>query len=106
MIDHVNSRGKIEGLVFGWGFDLVSNENITAEAIEQAEGLGSIMLMNIMRKLNDSSYKVNPSIWVVLSGSQSVAGSLEMVNLNQEGLRGIARVIVNEFPNYSTTLLT
>ena len=33
VIDHVHSRGKIEGLVFGWGFDLVSNENITAEAI-------------------------------------------------------------------------
>ena len=33
VIDHVNSRGKLEGLVFGRGLDLVSNENITAEAI-------------------------------------------------------------------------
>jgi len=105
VIDLVNARGNLEGIVFGWGLDLVSNENLTANAIEEAEELGSIMLMNIMRKLNNSSYKVNPSIWVVLSGSQSVAGSPEMVNLGQEGLRGVARVIVNEFPNYPTTVV-
>jgi len=105
VIDHVNSSGKLEGIVFGWGIDLVSNEDLTAESIEQAEGLGSIMMMNIMRKLNTTSFKVNPSIWVVLSGSQTVAGSPEFLNLGQEGLRGVARVIVNEFPNYATTVV-
>ncbi|NRA11946.1 MAG: SDR family NAD(P)-dependent oxidoreductase, partial [Crocinitomicaceae bacterium] len=105
VIDHVNARGNFEGLVFAWGLDLVSNENLTAETIEQAEGLGSIMMMNIMRKLNVSSYKENPSIWVLSSGAQTINGSPEILNLGQEGLRGVSRVIVNEFPNYSTTMI-
>tara|TARA_B110000046_G_scaffold97505_1_gene105202 strand:+ start:4 stop:6222 length:6219 start_codon:yes stop_codon:yes gene_type:complete len=105
VIDHVNARGSLEGVVFGWGLDLVSNENLTANSIEEAEELGSIMLMNIMRKLNESSYKINPSLWVLSSGAQCVGGSPELINLGQEGLRGVARVIVNEFPNYPTTMI-
>ncbi len=105
VIDHVNARGSLEGVVFGWGLDLVSNENLTADSIEEAEELGSIMLMNIMRKLNECSYKINPSIWVLSSGAQCVGGSPELINLGQEGLRGVARVIVNEFPNYPATMI-
>ena len=63
------------------------------------------MMMNIMKKLNDTQYKNNPAIWVLLSGSQTVAGSPELLNLSQEGLRGVSRCIVNEFPNYITTVV-
>jgi len=105
VIDHVNARGNFEGLIFGWGLDLVSNENLTSESISEAEELGSIMMMNIMRKLNDSAYKENPKQWILSSGAQSIAGSPELLNLGQEGLRGVSRVIVNEFPNYITTMV-
>ena len=92
-------------MIFGWGIDLVSNNDLNPDTIMEAEGLGSIMLMNIMRKLNDSSYRKNPKQWVLFSGAQSVGGSLEEINLGQEGLRGVSRVVVNEFPNYITTMV-
>ena len=105
VIDHVNARGKFEGLIFGWGLDLVSNEDLNPESIAEAEELGSIMMMNIMRKLNVSSYRENPKQWILSSGAQCVGGSPEIINLGQEGLRGVSRVVVNEFPNYNTTMV-
>ena len=105
VFDHVNKRGQFEGLIFGWGIDLVSNNDLNPETIMAAEGLGSIMLMNIMRKLNDSSYRKNPKQWILFSGAQSVGGTPEDINLGQEGLRGVSRVVVNEFPNYITTMV-
>ncbi len=105
VIDYVNGRGNFEGLIYGWGLDLVSNDQLTAETIEHAEELGSIMLMNIMRKLNESTYERNPKQWILSSGAQTVGGSPEVINLSQEGLRGVSRVVVNEFPNYITTMV-
>ncbi|MCP4122254.1 MAG: SDR family NAD(P)-dependent oxidoreductase [Bacteroidetes bacterium] len=105
VIEHVNRRGQFEGLVFGWGLDIVSNDDLNPDTIVEAEELGSIMLMNIIRKLNKSSYKENPKQWILSSGAQSVGGTPEVLNLGQEGLRGVSRVVVNEFPNYITTMV-
>jgi acyl transferase domain-containing protein/NADPH:quinone reductase-like Zn-dependent oxidoreductase/surfactin synthase thioesterase subunit/NAD(P)-dependent dehydrogenase (short-subunit alcohol dehydrogenase family)/phospholipid N-methyltransferase/aryl carrier-like protein len=105
VLDYANKQDNFEGIIYAWGIDLIENAKLTAETIEQGESLGTIMMLNIMKKLNDSQYKKNPSIWVLFSGSQSVAGKPELINLSQEGLRGVSRCIVNEFPNYITTLV-
>jgi acyl transferase domain-containing protein/NADPH:quinone reductase-like Zn-dependent oxidoreductase/surfactin synthase thioesterase subunit/ubiquinone/menaquinone biosynthesis C-methylase UbiE len=105
VIDIVNARDKFEGLIFAWGLDLVANEDLTGDSISHAEELGSIMLMNSMRKLNLSTYRNNPRQWILSSGAQRVAGSPELINLGQEGLRGVSRVVVNEFPNFDTTMV-
>ena len=105
VLDYANKQDNFEGMIYAWGLDLLDNGNLSAASIENGEELGTIMLMNIMRKLNNTQYKKNPGIWVLLSGSQSVAGAPELINLSQEGLRGVSRCIVNEFPNYITTLV-
>ncbi|MFB6258520.1 MAG: SDR family NAD(P)-dependent oxidoreductase, partial [Flavobacteriales bacterium] len=71
----------------------------------EAEDGSSVMLMNIMRNLNEMTFEKNPSLWVLFSGAQTVNGTPELPNLKQEGERGVARVILNEFPNYPTTLV-
>ncbi len=105
VLDFVNKQGNFEGIIYAWGLDLLDTNGLSAETIEQGESQGTIMIMNIMRKLNETQYKKNPDIWVLFSGSQTVAGSPELINLSQEGLRGVSRCIVNEFPNYITTLV-
>jgi len=105
VLDYVSANDKFEGLIFAWGLDLPTNDNLTAKTIAHGEEAGSIAIMNIMRKLNDTQYKENPKIWILSSGAQVVGGTPEMVNLGQGGLRGVSRVIVNEFPNYATTMI-
>ena len=105
VLDFANKQDNFEGIIYAWGLDLPDNSVLSAETIEEGESQGTIMIMNIMRKLNKTQYKNNPSIWVLFSGSQTVAGSPEFINLGQEGLRGVSRCIVNEFPNYVTTLV-
>jgi acyl transferase domain-containing protein/NADPH:quinone reductase-like Zn-dependent oxidoreductase/surfactin synthase thioesterase subunit/NAD(P)-dependent dehydrogenase (short-subunit alcohol dehydrogenase family)/SAM-dependent methyltransferase/aryl carrier-like protein len=104
VIEYATKQDNFEGIIYSWGLDLC-DKKLSAESIEQGESQGSITMMNIMKKLNNSSYKKNPTIWVLLSGSQSIAGSPKLLNLSQEGLRGVSRCIVNEFPNYTTTLV-
>ncbi|HHE40644.1 MAG TPA: hypothetical protein ENL10_03995, partial [Candidatus Cloacimonetes bacterium] len=105
VLDFINRRGNFEGIIYAWGLDLLDRGLLSVETIEQGESQGTIMIMNIMKKLNETQYKKNPGIWVLLSGSQTVAGSPELINLSQEGLRGVSRCIVNEFPNYITTVV-
>ncbi|MBI3136505.1 MAG: SDR family NAD(P)-dependent oxidoreductase [Bacteroidetes bacterium] len=105
VIDFISARNKFEGIIFAWGLDCISNDKITAESLVTAEEQGSIMLMNVMRKLNLSTYSVNPKLWLLSSGAQTVGGTPQLINLAQEGLRGVSRVVVNEFPNYSSTMV-
>ncbi len=105
VLDFVNTQGQFEGIIYAWGLDLPGNAHLSVETIEHGESRASIMMMNIMRKLNETQYKKNPNLWVLFSGSQQVAGLPELINLGQEGLRGVSRCIVNEFPNYLTTLV-
>ncbi len=105
VLDHANGQGNFEGIIYAWGLDLLDNKGLSVKSITSGESQGSIMMMNIMRKLNNTQYKNNPDIWVLLSGSQTVGGSPEFINLSQEGLRGVSRCIVNEFPNYKTTIV-
>ncbi|MDA3892626.1 MAG: SDR family NAD(P)-dependent oxidoreductase [Salinivirgaceae bacterium] len=105
VLDFANKQENFEGIIYAWGLDLLDDAKLSAESIEQGESQGTITMLNIMKKLNDTSFKKNPSIWVLLSGSQTVAGSPELLNLSQEGLRGVSRCIVNEFPNYITSLV-
>ncbi|MFQ5335817.1 MAG: zinc-binding dehydrogenase, partial [Flavobacteriales bacterium] len=104
-IEQASDQGDFEGIIFCWAMDLPANEALSAAAIEEAEAKGSITLMNIMKKLNSSHYEENPKIWVLFSGAQSVAGTPAQPALAQEGLRGVAKVCLNEFPNYLTTLV-
>lgn len=105
VIDVLNAKNNFQGIVFAWGLDLVGNDGLNSATIVQSEDNGSMTLMNIMRKLNETQYKENPTIWNLFSGTQTVGGSPELVNLSQMGLRGVSRVCLNEFSNYRTTLV-
>ncbi|MBK7130305.1 MAG: SDR family NAD(P)-dependent oxidoreductase [Crocinitomicaceae bacterium] len=105
VVDAACANNNLEGIIFAWGLDSVSNNQLNAQTIVAAEDNSSVMLMNIMRKLNATNFSSNPRIWTLFNGSQTVAGSPQVLNLSQEGLRGVARVIVNEFPNYQSSLV-
>ena len=105
VIDMVADKGAFEGIVFLWGLDSVSNEQLTAESIVHAEDKSSLEMMNIMRRLNETNYEKNPEIWMITSGAQSVDQSPETVQLSQAGLRGVNRVIINEFPVFNSTMV-
>ncbi|NQY11876.1 MAG: acyltransferase domain-containing protein [Flavobacteriales bacterium] len=105
MIELITRKEDFEGVVFAWGLDAIANSKLNAETIAESEESTSIMMMNIMRKLSTMTYKNNPSIWTLLSGTQSINNSPELVNLSQQGLRGVGRVIVNEFPLFKSTLV-
>ena len=105
VIDHVTERGNFEGIIFGWGLDLCSNDELNEQSIIHAEERGSMMQMNIMRKLNDSHFTKNPTHWILSSGAQFIDGTPELINMSQAGLRGVSRVVVNEFPNFRTTMV-
>lgn len=105
VIDHVLGRGQFQGVIFGWALDAVENSKLNPETIVASEDASSIMMMNIMRKLNTVTLPENPRIWMLFAGSQSIAGNPETLNLGQEGCRGVSRCIVNEFPIYKSTLV-
>ncbi|MDX2432932.1 MAG: SDR family NAD(P)-dependent oxidoreductase, partial [Bacteroides sp.] len=105
IIDLVAARQKFQGIIFLWGIDSVSNEQLSIPNILEAEDRSSRTMMNVMKKLNDTNYEENPEIWMITSGAQSVGGLPETVLLSQSGLRGVNRVIVNEFPVFNSTML-
>jgi len=105
VIDSMAKNDKFKGIIYAWGLDSVENEELNVENIIAAEEQSSVMLMNIMRKLNDSNYDQNPDIWLLSSGAQTVSATPKTVNLAQEGLRGVSRVVVNEFPIFKTSMV-
>ncbi len=105
LIDSISEKGTFQGIIYGWGLDSVSNDQINEESLLQAEERSSIMLMNIMRKLNKTNYDKKPAIWILSSGAQNVGGTPKTINLSQTGLRGVSRVVVNEFPLFHTSLV-
>ena len=105
VLDSISKNGKFQGLVFAWGLDSVSNDLLSEATIISSEEQSSIMLMNIMRKLNTTNYQEKPGIWLLSSGAQSIGGIPVAVNLSQEGLRGVSRVVVNEFPLFKSRMV-
>lgn len=105
LIDLIANKGKFQGIIFAWGLDSVSNDQLNVENIIKSEEHSSIMLMNVMRKLNTTHFKETPDLWLLSSGAQTVGGTPKTLNLSQEGLRGVSRVIVNEFPIYKSTMV-
>ncbi len=105
VLDVLNAGNNLQGIIYAWGLDLVSNDQLNPQAIVDSEDHGSMTLMNLMRKLNETQYQNNPTIWNLFAGTQTIGGSPELVNMSQMGLRGVARVCLNEFPNYRTTLV-
>lgn len=105
VLDEVKGRGKFQAILNTLAFDLPSNDELNEKTIVEAEDHGSMVIMNLMRWLNQANFDKNPSIWNVFKGSQTVGGTPELVNMAQMGLRGVARVALNEFPNYRTVLV-
>ncbi len=105
VIDYMSGKKNFDGILFCWGFDLPGNDQLSFETIERAESLASATLMNIMKKLNKCNFESNPRIWVLFNGAQSVGDSPKQVDLSSQGLRGVAKVALNEFPNYNLTLV-
>ncbi len=105
VLAHITDKGRFQGIIYAWGLDAIGNDQLNAENIIKSEEQASIMLMNIMRKLNNTSYKENPDIWLLSSGAQTVGGTPETINLAQEGLRGVSRVVINEFPIFNSTMV-
>ncbi len=105
LIDQVADRGMFQGIIFLWGLDSVPNEQLDTGTILQAEGHSSQTMMNVMKKLNTSNFEKNPEVWMITSGAQSVDNIPETVRLSQSGLRGVNRVILNEFPLFNSTMV-
>ncbi len=105
LIDMMTKQGAFQGIIFLWGLDSGPNDQLSIENIILAEDRSSQTMMNVMKKLNASSFETNPEIWMITSGAQSVGGSPETVQLSQAGLRGVNRVIINEFPLFSSTMV-
>ena len=105
IIDLITKKGAFQGIIFLWGLDSVPNEQLNIDNIIQAEAHSSLTMMNVMKKLNDSNFDKNPEIWMITSGAQSIGGTPETVQLSQAGLRGVNRVIINEFPVFNSTMV-
>ena len=104
-IDLVAKKGNFQGIIFLWGLDSVPNEQLDVDQIIGAEENSSVAMMNIMKYLNSTNYEKNPEIWMATSGAQSVEGIPETIQLSQAGLRGVNRVVLNEFPVFSSTMV-
>jgi acyl transferase domain-containing protein/NADPH:quinone reductase-like Zn-dependent oxidoreductase/surfactin synthase thioesterase subunit/NADP-dependent 3-hydroxy acid dehydrogenase YdfG len=105
LIDLVSEKENFQGIIYCWGLDNPDNDHITEGTLIRSEDQASIMLMNIMRKLNQTNYTNKPSIWILSEGVQVVGGSPKTLNLSQTGLRGVGRVVINEFPLFRTSLV-
>ncbi len=105
LIDLVAEKGVFQGIIFLWGLDSVANEQLNVDNIIQSEDNSSLAMMNVMKHLNTTNYQKNPEIWMVTGGAQSVGGTPETIQLSQAGLRGVNRVIINEFPVYNSTMV-
>jgi NADPH:quinone reductase-like Zn-dependent oxidoreductase/surfactin synthase thioesterase subunit/NADP-dependent 3-hydroxy acid dehydrogenase YdfG/aryl carrier-like protein len=105
LIDRMIQKENFQGIIFLWGLDSVPNEQLNTPTIIQAEDHSSRTLLNVMKVLNDRNFEKNPEIWMITSGAQSVGGLPETVQLSQAGLRGVNRVIINEFPVFNSTMV-
>ena len=84
---------KIDVVIYLWGLEAASNEQINLNLLEQAQILTCRKLLEVIQTLFK---KQTPQLWLVTKGSVSINNSLP--NLAQSFLWGMGKVITWEYP--------
>ncbi|HVJ18921.1 MAG TPA: SDR family NAD(P)-dependent oxidoreductase, partial [Polyangiaceae bacterium] len=105
LVERTLGAETIESTLFLWALNNPDNTSLSVETLEKGEQSGSLPLLHYMRCLNRSGRKTFPATWIVTAGAQNVAGIPETVQLGQSAIRGVGRVIINEFSHIETTIV-
>ncbi len=95
------SQKKFAGIIHtsSVGYEGVGSD-VTADDIDAAQAVGSLSLTTILQSLVKLNRKVNPRLFVVTNGVQTVGTELTANNYLQMPLWGLSKVAANELSQF------
>jgi acyl transferase domain-containing protein/acyl carrier protein len=93
----VEEGRPVEFAVHLWSLDAQAGEKVTVAALQEAQELGPLSIVDLAQAIHESGLTVKPKIWLVTCGAQPV-GSDELLSPGQATLWGLGRVLAQEHP--------
>ena len=99
-LDHferlVGEAGELAGIVHAWSCDMPAAEELTGESLHDAQALGCVSAIYLLRALAGNEASGRPRLCLVTRGAQPAPGGTAPVEVGQSPLWGFARVIAFE----------
>ena len=95
----------LQGIVHLWSLDASLPEPGSAAALETAQRLGCISVLNLIQAMAKSGQADPPRLWLATRGAQAIGPEDGPVALAQAPLWGLGRVTANEHPHFRCTLI-
>src|ERR1019366_5995078 len=92
-------------LVFLWGLDTASSEQLTSSLLEEAQEITCNSIIYLVQTLLEVGWQKQPKLWLVTQGAQAVNGNANQITLAQAPLWGLGRVIDLEYPELLGSLI-
>jgi acyl transferase domain-containing protein/NADPH:quinone reductase-like Zn-dependent oxidoreductase/surfactin synthase thioesterase subunit/ubiquinone/menaquinone biosynthesis C-methylase UbiE/acyl carrier protein len=93
------------GIAYLWPIDCAENSALSEELIVDGEKQYLMPLLYLTTKLNSGNLAVKPKMYMATSGAQCVRDSDPAVRVSASGFRGVGRTVINEFPQFQSTLV-
>ncbi|WKZ44869.1 MAG: type I polyketide synthase [Anaerolineales bacterium] len=90
--------GQLDGILYLWGLDAPSNEELDADLLVQSQTVTAAGLLQLVQSLLSVEQVASPRAWVVTRGVQPVAQT-DSVQVAQSLLWGLGRGIAIEHPD-------
>ena len=100
-----NELPPLRGIVHLWSLDAGSTADTTLASLEEANRLGCVSTMHLVQELDRKNWGTPPRLYLVTSGVHQIDPTDETVAVSQSPLWGLGRVLMNEQPQLSTTLV-
>jgi acyl transferase domain-containing protein/NADPH:quinone reductase-like Zn-dependent oxidoreductase/acyl carrier protein len=91
-------------IVYLWGLDSI-NDEITSVSLDATLDVGCLSLIGIVQTLVETDWKALPHLWIITSGVYTLTATEPLPSIEQAPLYGLGRVIMNEHPELSCTLI-
>jgi phthiocerol/phenolphthiocerol synthesis type-I polyketide synthase C len=93
-----NSHPPCDGVVYLWGLDMRSSEEITPASLEADQQLGAGTVVPLVQGLVQAEWDQPARLWLVTQGAQKVADDPVYVAPTQGMLWGLGRTVGQEHP--------
>jgi acyl transferase domain-containing protein/acyl carrier protein/ubiquinone/menaquinone biosynthesis C-methylase UbiE len=94
-----------QGVIHLWSLDASPPEQTTSAALESAQRLGSVSVLDLAEVLASAEGTEGPRLWLATAGAQLAGESLHAVSIAQSPVWGLGRVIMNEHQQLRCTLV-
>jgi|RhiMetdeSRZDD1v2_1073273.scaffolds.fasta_scaffold11376_4 acyl transferase domain-containing protein/surfactin synthase thioesterase subunit/acyl carrier protein len=103
LVDEVGAaeHALVQRVVYLWGLDLPTMQDMTLHRLEEAEALGTGGLLYLLQALAKARAEQawSPRVWIVTRNAQNISTSAAPLEAMQAPLWGLGRVIPLELPH-------